>query len=189
MSDLGKCKCPDRPEPPKPDGPTLCPCCVRALREVIINIDKTKSVNIFTTTSVGSGQLTNVKIVGLKNDFLVETDPPGQGQGNSFTNLCEVVAIQGIGNDNAVEEVDLVEVEGPCDCCEVALKELFIELQPDKAFDIITDSPVAAANTTNGTILAQADIVNGLVRVEDNNKDNIYSMCHIVRVGDVQDQN
>lgn len=167
----------------------FCPCCVRALREVIINIDKNTPVNISTTSNQADGQLTNVTIVGLKNDFLVETRKSGQGQGPSFTSLCEIVAIQDFGNNKAVENVELEEVEGPCDCCEAALKSLFEELQPNKEFDVDTTSPTADSNTQNGTIVSQDDIVNGLVKVKrQNNRFVLYSLCHVVRVGDVQNQ-
>ncbi|WP_157950895.1 hypothetical protein [Peribacillus acanthi] len=185
------CCCPDKPEPPKPC--INCPCCVRAMALLLRQLaGSTSTFDFFLTTNVESGSVQGVTIVNVFNDTIVKVSKNGTIEN---INICEISAVQdqnkGPINTNNIQIAnltltDIVPELEDCDCCEAALKFIFLALA-----NIVNDRFVLNAkgniNFTNSTVNSTSDVVDGVVKiVGPNNQAILVSLCQVTEIEDQQ---
>ncbi|WP_048602150.1 hypothetical protein [Rubeoparvulum massiliense] len=179
--------CPPFEKPNIPGG--FCPCCARALAEILRRIitSPNNAIDIRTTSQTSSGKLLDVIPKAIRQNVLLEVDRNGTQQ---IVNLCEVVTIGdakgGTAGGTAVRDVSFTGINATnCGCCEQALTNLFQQLQ-GRTFDVLTTSPQTDNSFNVVSILA---ITNGVVKINTGGQGNpvprIVSLCHVVSLEDI----
>lgn len=177
--------CPSCGKPHKQKQAGFCPCCARALAEILRRIiaSPNNAIDIRTISQTSSGKLQNVIPKFIRQDVLLEVDRNGTQQ---IVNLCEVVSINDAVGATAVTNVSFMGInETNCGCCEQALTNLFQQLM-GSTFDVLTTSPQTDNSFNVRSILA---ITNGVGKVTTGAPGNLVtrlvSLCHVASLEDI----
>ena len=177
------------PSPEKPCPERInCPCCVRAMAELLRQL--AGSTSTFTFNLVSNDNLTGVTILSVLYDTIVKVQK--NKQNIDYINICEISTIEDaqLGGDtqnNAnIEGLTLTKYVGQledCSCCETALKYIFEELQ--RTGGEFKLKALGNINYSNVTVKETTDVVDGVVKIyRRNEKATLVSLCQVTELQD-----